>query len=148
MQLEVFKNAGFEIRGGLVNDEPYFVANDISALLGYANTYAMLERLDDDEKSSLKDLLKSRTASAEDLPKISGVRYDAVLLTESGLYSAILWSQKPEAKQFKKWVTSEVLPTIRKHGAYATADTLERMIANPDFAISLLETLKTERTEK
>lgn len=148
MKLEVFKNAGFEIRGGLMNGEPYFVANDISVLLGYANTYAMLERLDDDEKSSLKDLLKSRTTSFSDLPKIDGVRYDAVLLTESGLYSAILWSQKPEAKQFKKWVTSEVLPTIRKHGAYATPETLERMIANPDFAISLLENLKAERVEK
>ena len=60
MNLEIFKNSKFEIRGGLINGEPYFVANDISSLLGYANTYAMLERLDDDEKTNLKDLLKSR----------------------------------------------------------------------------------------
>jgi prophage antirepressor-like protein len=69
-------------------------------------------------------------------------------INESNLYKTIFQSRKEEALQFQDWVTSEVLPAIRKHGAYATADTLERMIANPDFAISLLETLKTERTEK
>lgn len=143
MQIEVFKNAGFEIRGGLIDGEPYFVANDISSLLGYANTHAMIERLDDDEKSSLKDLLKSRTVQNQDLPKISGVRYDAILLTESGLYSSILWSQKPEAKQFKKWVTSEVLPSIRKHGVYVKAE----LLADTDLLIDTLNQLRDEKNK-
>lgn len=134
MKLEVFKNAGFEIRGGLVNNEPYFVAMDIAKALGYVDAYSMTRRLEDDEVQNLQ---------------IGGFGNRGVnVINESGLYNAILGSEKPEAKQFKKWVTSEVLPTIRKHGAYATPETLERMIANPDFAISLLENLKAERVEK
>ncbi|BCD61708.1 phage antirepressor protein [Nitratiruptor phage NrS-5] len=141
MDLQIFKNADFEIRGGLINGEPYFVANDISTLLGYANTHAMIERLDDDEKVKLKDLLKSRMGKNQVLPKIEGVRYDAVLLTESGLYSAILWSQKPEAKKFKRWVTHDVLPSIRKHGVYAK----DELLNNPDLFIEALQSLKKER---
>lgn len=135
MQLEVFRNAGFEIRGGLIDGEPYFVAKDICDALDIRNHRDALSRLDDDEKG---------VASTDTL----GGKQDVSTVNESGLYRLIMRSDKPEAKPFQKWVTSEVLPTIRKHGAYATADTLERMIANPDFAISLLETLKTERTEK
>lgn len=67
------------------------------------------------------------------------------IINESGLYNAILGSNKPEAKAFKKWITSEVLPTIRKHGAYATPATLENMVRNPDFAISLFQELKKEQ---
>lgn len=135
MKLEVFKNAGFEIRGGLMNGEPYFVAMDIAKALDYSDTNAMTKRLEDDEVGSYTD-------------NSSGQGRLLSTINESGLYNAILGSRKPEAKQFKKWVTSEVLPTIRKHGAYATPETLERMIANPDFAISLLENLKAERVEK
>lgn len=135
MKLEVFKNAGFEIRGGLMNGEPYFVAMDIAKALDYSDTNAMTKRLEDDEVGSYTD-------------NSSGQGRLLSTINESGLYNAILGSRKIEAKQFKKWVTSEVLPTIRKHGAYATPETLERMIANPDFAISLLENLKAERVEK
>jgi len=142
--LKMFKSEMFEVRALLVGDEPYFVANDISSTLGYANTYAMLERLDDDEKTNLKDLLKSRT----EISKIIGVRYDAVLLSESGLYSSILWSQKKEAKIFKKWVTSEVLPSIRKHGAYLTDSKIEELLVNPDTIINLANQIKQEREEK
>ena len=69
-------------------------------------------------------------------------------VTEDGLYDVILDSRKPEAKRFRKWVTSEVLPTIRKHGVYMTKDTLERAIAEPDFLIQLATTLKEEKAKR
>lgn len=148
MNLEIFRNSKFEIRGGLINGEPYFVANDISSLLGYANTYAMLERLDDDEKTNLKDLLKSRKPEISDLPRIDGVRYDAVLLSESGLYNAILWSGKPQAKEFRRWITGEVLPAIRKHGGYLTPAKIEEVLNDPDTIIALAQNLKAERAKR
>lgn len=131
MNLEVFKNSGFELRGGLINGEPYFVAMDIAKALGYVDAYSMTRRLDDDEVQN---------------HQVSGFGNRGInLINESGLYNAILGSDKDEAKQFKKWVTSEVLPSIRKNGMYATAPTLENMINNPDFAISLLTKLKEEQ---
>lgn len=135
MKLEVFKNSGFEIRGGLMNEEPYFIASDICKALDISNVSQALTRLDDDEKGvCLNDTL--------------GGKQEMLTINESGLYRLVMRSDKPDAKPFQKWVTSEVLPTIRKHGAYATPETLEKMIANPDFAISLLENLKTERVQK
>ena len=88
----------------------------------------MTRRLDDDEKGM------------QNLQTLGGMQ-NLTVISESGLYSAILGSNKQESKQFKKWVTSEVLPSIRKNGMYATAPTLENMINNPDFAISLLSFL-------
>ena len=70
------------------------------------------------------------------------------IINESGLYNVILRSDKPEAKPFRKWVTSEVLPTIRRHGMYATPDTVEKMLADPDTTIKLLETIKQERAAR
>jgi anti-repressor protein len=144
MELQIFQNSGFKIRGGLFNNEPYFVAKDVADILCYSDAEAMVRRLDSDEVIKLKNLLK--TDKSIQLPE--SVRYDAFLITESGLYTAILGSQKPEAKKFKKWVTSEVLPTIRKHGVYAAEQKLEEMIANPDFTIKLLETIKQERAQR
>ena len=73
---------------------------------------------------------------------------DTTIINESGLYNVILRSDKPEAKPFRKWVTSEVLPTIRRHGMYATPDTVEKMLADPDTTIKLLETIKQERAAR
>ncbi|MBU5233827.1 BRO-N domain-containing protein, partial [Vibrio cholerae] len=70
------------------------------------------------------------------------------VINESGLYSAILKSKKPQAKAFKKWVTSEVLPSIRKHGAYMTDQVLEQAVTNPDFMIGLLTNLKEEKAKR
>ena len=103
---------------------------DIQYQIG--NVSQAISRLDDDEK----DTQKVRTLGGEQV---------MVVLNESGLYSSILGSNKEQAKNFKKWVTGEVLPSIRKHGIYATESTIESMINNPDFAIQLLQTLKTER---
>ena len=77
-----------------------------------------------------------------------GRQQEMTIINESGLYNGILRSDKPEAKPFRKWVTSEVLPTIRRHGMYATPDTVEKMLADPDTTIKLLETIKQERAAR
>ncbi len=134
MELEVFKNAGFEIRGGLIKGEPYFVAMDIAKALGYVDAYSMTRRLDSDEVQNLQ---------------IGGFGNRGVnVINESGLYNAILGSEKPEAKQFKKWVTSEVLPSIRKHGAYLTPEKIEEVLLNPDTIIQLANQVKAEKEAK
>jgi prophage antirepressor-like protein len=96
---------GVNLRSVVRDTEPWFVAMDVASALDYSDTEAMTRRLDDDEKQNLQ---------------IVGFGPRGVtVISESGLYSAILSSQKPEAKAFKRWVTATVLPSIRKHGAYA-----------------------------
>ena len=98
--------------------------------------------------STTSDPLRSKIIDSEKgVKKIYtlGGQQDMLCVTESGLYKLIMRSNKSEAEQFQDWVTGEVLPSIRKHGIYATPQTIEDMIANPDFAIELLRTLKTER---
>ena len=85
--------------------EPWFVAKDVAAILGYRDAYTLVRRLDEDERGTRKVC----TPSAEQ---------EMTVINEAGLYSAILGSNKPEAKAFKRWVTHEVLPSIRKNGAY------------------------------
>lgn len=132
--IKVFENPIFgQIRMVMVDDEPWFVAKDISDKLGYAQTSNMMKRIDDEDfKSSVLD----------------GMNMKSLLINESGLYSAIIGSKLPNAKQFKHWVTSEVLPSIRKHGAYATKDTIDKIISNPDYGIMLLQNLKEEREKR
>ena len=107
-ELEIFKNEEFgEIRTLMIDGEPWFVGKDISDKLGYAQTSNMMKRIDDeDSKSSILD----------------GMNMKSILINESGLYSAILGSKLNSAKRFKRWVTSEVLPTIRKTGGYVNND--------------------------
>lgn len=110
----MFHQNGFEIRGGLLKDEPYFVAMDIAKALEYSETAMMLRRLDDDEIMELSaDLAGGFSKHASSIK----------IINESGLYNAILGSKKPQAKAFKKWVTSEVLPSIRKNGSYGSTNT-------------------------
>ncbi|WP_300732769.1 BRO family protein [uncultured Helicobacter sp.] len=109
MQLQIFHQNGFEIRGGLIEDKPYFVAMDIARALEYSETAMMLRRLDDDEIMELSaDLAGGFSKHASNIK----------IINESGLYNAILGSKKPQAKAFKKWITAEVLPSIRKQGYY------------------------------
>jgi anti-repressor protein len=110
-ELKIFNYEGKEVRTVDVNGEPWWVLKDVCDILEHSNPSTVADRLDDDEKAKIdpKQYLGSR--SNEPLTVIS----------ESGLYSAILLSRKPEAKKFKKWVTSEVLPSIRKHGGYIKA---------------------------
>lgn len=132
-QLQNFKFSGQDVRIITINDEPWFVAKDVADVLGYDQTSNMLKRIDDE------DFISS---------KLEGMNMKSTLINESGLYTAILGSKKPEAKQFKRWVTSEVLPTIRKHGAYMTDTKLEEALLNPDTLINLATQLKHEREEK
>ncbi|MEK2608976.1 Bro-N domain-containing protein [Pseudomonas shirazensis] len=100
------------IRLLLIDGAPWFVANDVSAALLYSEASAMTRHLDDDEKG----LSNVQTLGGEQ---------EMLVINESGLFSAILRSRKPEAKRFKKWVTGEVLPSLRKHGSYSIADIAE-----------------------
>ena len=110
--LAIFENPEFgHIRGLKIEGEPWFVGKDIAEALGYADTAAALKKHVDDED---KKLFK-----ADDLPTLKTSNYGAYLINESGLYSLILKSKLPGAKKFKRWVTSEVLPSIRKTGAYS-----------------------------
>ena len=130
--LTVFKNQDFgEVRTVTINDEPYFVGKDVALILGYKDPSDALKRhVDEDDK-----LARCFTGS--------GQNREMYVINESGLYSLILSSKLPRAKQFKRWVTSEVLPAIRKHGVYAT----EELIANPDLAIAAFKALKEEREQ-
>lgn len=129
--LKVFENENFgSIRVIEENGEPWFVAKDIADALGYSETSAMTKRLDDDEVISAK---------------LEGMNMWSTLVNESGLYCAVLGSKLETAKQFKKWVTAEVLPSIRKHGAYMTDQALYRAITEPDFLIRLATELRDEK---
>lgn len=131
--LQIFAFEGTnEIRTLLINDEPYFVGKDIADTLGYKDTSDALKRHIDEEDK----LTRGFTDSGQS-------RY-MTIINESGLYSLILKSKLPSAKKFKRWVTSEVLPTIRKHGMYATEDLLN----NPDLLIQVATQLKEERTNR
>ncbi|MDU1053326.1 BRO family protein [Clostridium baratii] len=119
-QLQIFKNESFGVIKTIVKEgEPIFLANPLAEALNYSETSKMLKRLDDDEKIEIKSNEVATklgvTFSELGLSKFSP---KATFITESGLYNAILGSDKKEAKQFKKWVTSEVLPQIRKTGGY------------------------------
>ncbi|WP_318582905.1 phage antirepressor [Bacillus paranthracis] len=130
-QLQVFNNEEFgQVRTVMQGEDVWFIAKDVAEVLEFSDTNAMTRHLDEDELMSVK---------------LTGMNMKSTLMNESGLYSAILRSRKPQAKAFKKWVTSEVLPSIRKHGAYMTDQVLEQAITNPDFAIGLLTKLKEEK---
>lgn len=104
-----------EVRSFLLNQEPWFVAKDVCSILGISNSRQALSKLDDDEK------LVSEVLT-------SGQRRKMNVVNESGLYALIIRSNKPEAKAFRKWVTSEVLPSIRKKGYYQSTQTKEGYI--------------------
>lgn len=135
--LVAFQNPEFgEIRTLDRNGEPWFVGKDIAAVLGYSDTNKAIGMHVDEE-----DKLNDKTA-------LSLGQRGGWFINESGLYSLVLSSKLPTAKKFKRWVTSEILPSIRRHGMYATADTIEKMLADPDTAIKLLTTLKEERAAR
>lgn len=126
---EIYNFKGQEVRTVTIDNEPYFVGKDVATILGYQNaSKALSDHVDDDDKLNNKSL--------SSLGQRGGW-----IINESGLYSLILSSKLPQAKEFKRWVTSEVLPTIRKHGMYAT----EQLLDNPDFAIEVFNRLKEER---
>ena len=134
MKLEVYKNAEFgSIRTALINEQIFFVGKDVAEGLGYSNTKdALLTHVDKEDKT----ILQRSENTTFDIPNRG-----LTIINESGLYSLILSSKMPKAKEFKRWVTSEVLPSIRKHGLYAT----DQLLNNPDLAIAAFTALKEER---
>lgn len=130
--LQVFNYGTNDVRTVQQNDTIWFVLKDVCDALSLTDTNKVAERLDAD------DLTRTKLVSG-------GQERDMYVINESGLYTILLRSNKPEAKPFRKWVTSEVLPSIRKYGAYVTEATLENMISNPDFAIKLFTSLKNEQ---
>lgn len=129
-ELQIFKNAEFgSVRTVTVEGEPYFVAKDVAEILGYSNPRDAINKHVDEED---KGVAKCDTL---------GGKQELTVINESGLYSLILSSKMPNAKRFKRWVTSEVLPTIRRHGLYA----MDEVLANPDILINALLELKAER---
>lgn len=133
---EIFNFKGQEVRTVTIDNDPYFVGKDVADILGYSNSKdALGKHVDTDDKQVIQ---RSQNATF-DIPNRG-----LTIINESGLYSLILSSKLPQAKEFKRWVTSEVLPTIRKNGMFATDELLD----NPDFAIATLQKLKEEREAK
>ena len=135
-ELQVFSYEGKEIRTIQRNGETWWVLKDVCGVLGLSNARMIADRLDEDDVS-----LAYVTASM-------GRGQQTNIVNESGLYNVILRSDKPEAKKFKRWVTHEVLPQIRRHGAYITTSKIEEIMNDPDSWIKLLTALKEERQEK
>lgn len=118
------------------NGEPWFVAKDVCDVLNYTNaSKAISDHVDPEDKLNNESL--------SSLGQRGGW-----LVNESGLYSLALSSKLPTAKEFKRWITREVLPSIRKHGIYATESTIDQILADPDFGIRLLTDLKNERAKR
>lgn len=135
-EMKVFTSSEFgTVRTVTIEGEPWFVGKDVAEILGYGNTRdAILSHVDDEDRRVIQ---KSENATFE-IPN-RGMS----LVNESGLYSLILGSKLSSAKRFKHWVTSEVLPSIRKHSAYLTPEKVEEFLLNPDTIIRLA----TERQE-
>lgn len=128
-EIQTFDFDGSGIRALTIGDEPYFVGKDVAQVLGYSNPRdAIAKHVDAEDKGVAKcDTL--------------GGQQNQTVINESGLYSLILGSKLPEAKRFKRWVTSEVLPSLRRNGMYA----MDELLDNPDLAINALQKLKEER---
>ena len=120
-----------EVRGVLINEVPYLVGKDVCVILGYSNpSDAIKTHVDNDDKILATSKTQSDFAIEFDYKQLG--QRGGWLINESGFYSLVFGSELPKAKQFKKWVTSEVLPSIRKHGMYATPTTVEAMLNDPD----------------
>lgn len=133
--LKIFENNEFgQIRTVIdENNEPWFVAIDICNALELTNPTVAVSRLDDDEKAKFNLGLSGGATN---------------VVNEYGLYNLILASRKKEAKQFKRWITHEVIPSIRKHGAYMTDGVIERTLTDPDYLIMLATNLKEEKAKR
>ena len=138
---------GNDVRTLSMDGEPWFVGKDIASALEYKKTRNAIERHVDEED---KQTLTWRDCSETGRTKIwvGNDHSNKVIINESGMYSLIMGSKLESAKRFKRWVTSEVLPSIRKHGAYITDNTLDNLLSDPDTAIKLFTELKNERNAR
>lgn len=133
-EMQVFNNEEFgEIRVRETDGDVWFVGKDVAVILGYTNPQKAIRDHVDAEDKGVNETFTP------------GGKQETIFINESGLYSLVMSSKLPSAKKFKRWVTSEVLPSIRQHGAYMTPDTLDQMISSPEFGIRLLTELKAEQ---
>lgn len=133
MELQIYENAQFgTVRTSVVDGEVMFVGKDVAECLGYANPRkAIADHVDDEDKGVTK------------CDTLGGVQ-EVTVINESGLYSLVFASKLPKAKEFKHWVTAEVLPSIRKHGMYA----MDEILDNSDLTIAVPTQLKEERERR
>ncbi len=135
--IQVFQNPEFgAIHVEQINGEPWFVANEVAKILGYSNPRDAISR---HVQGRDKGVVKRDTL---------GGTQEVAAINESGVYALVFSSKLPKAQEFQHWVTAEVLPSIRKHGAYMTEETLEKAITSPDFLIRLATQLKEEQTKR
>ena len=133
-QLQIFENKEFgKIRAVEIDGQPWFVGKDVALALGYENTKRDINRHVDAEDKGTTEMVTPCG------------RQKLIIINESGLYSLILSSKLPSARRFKHWVTSQILPSLRKHGIYATSDTLDEMLRDPKLTDSLIKKLAAER---
>lgn len=139
-ELQTFTSAAFgSVRIIDKGGQPWFVGKDVADILGYSNSSKAIPQHVDEEDRQKQNLPTAQNG------KLTAASW---LINESGLYSLILSSKMPKAKEFKRWVTSEVIPAIRKHGGYLTADKIEQALTDPDTIIKLATTLKEERAAR
>ena len=131
-KLMIFENEAFgKVRTLNLNGEPWFVAVDVCSVLDLSNTTIAVSRLDEDERAKFN----------------LGRQGDATIVNEPGLYTLVLGSRKPEAKAFKRWITHEVLPNIRKHGVYITDEKLKLFAEHPELLDALMKSLYATHAE-
>lgn len=131
----VFEYEGKQIRTVVVDGEPWFVARDVADVLGYANP----------QKAVRDHCKRVRPVGVNDSFTLDP---QTLIIPEPDIYRLVMRSRRPEAERFEEWVVSDVLPSIRKHGLYATDDVVDRILANPDFGIRLLQQYKEERQRR
>ncbi|MDU0482030.1 phage antirepressor [Staphylococcus chromogenes] len=134
-ELQTFNFEDLPVRTITVDEEPYFLGNDVAQILGYEDYRGAINK-----KVDTEDKLRSQIDYA-------GQKRSVTLINESGLYSLIFSSKLESAKRFKRWVTSEVLPAIRKHGIYATDNVIEQTLKDPDYIITVLTEYKKEKEQ-
>lgn len=144
LQVQQFDFKGSNLQAISLDNEPWFVGKDLTSILKYKNpTKALRDNVDNEDQKTLMYKASNQKLKAT---LWSGNDYsNKTLVNESGMYSLVLRSTMKEAREFKHWVTSEVLPSIRKHGIYATETTIDNLLANPDNAIKVFTELKNER---
>ena len=135
-EFQLFDFENHKVRALSLNGKAYFVGKDVAAVLGYAKTANAINKHVDVEDKGVTKMMTP------------GGRQNIQIINESGVYSLIFSSKMPNAKKFKHWVTSEVLPSIRRHGAYMTDEKIEEVLTDPDTIIKLATQLKDERQQR
>ncbi len=140
-EIQTFVFEDSQVRAVEIEGEPLFVGKDVAEILGYARPAKAIHDHVDQEDQCEKIVTISQSSQ-------NGTPQNTLLITESGVYSLIFSSKLPTAKRFKRWVTSVVLPSIRKHGMFATEKTIDQMLEDPDSMIRVLTEMKEERAKR